>query len=134
MRAAVWTENRDLELVERAVPVPGPGEIAIAVVSGGICGSDLHWFRGDFIPDAGRTPGHEIGGVVSAVGAEVAGLREGDVVGIEPRVRCGSCDYCSLGQFQHCRASHLIGVGSDGGLAEQVPGTGLYGVRGAAWR
>ncbi len=120
MRAAVWTKGGELELVDRAAPEPGPGEVSVSVVSGGICGSDLHWFRGDFTPDAGRTPGHEIGGVVAAVGADVDGLREGDVVGIEPRVRCGACDYCALGQFQHCRTSHLIGLGSDGGLADQV--------------
>ena len=120
MRAAAWTKAGALELVERAAPDPGPGEISVSVVSGGICGSDLHWFRGDFAPEAGRTPGHEIGGVVASLGAGVDGLREGDVVGIESRVRCGACDFCALGQYQHCRTSHLIGLGSDGGLAGQV--------------
>ena len=90
MRAAAWTDRRELEILDKPAADPGRGEISVAVVSGGICGSDLHWYRGDFPPELGRTPGHEIGGIVAAVGADVDGLREGDVVGIEPRVRCSA--------------------------------------------
>lgn len=120
MRAAAWTQTRDLDLVDKPDPAPQDHEVVVAVGSAGICGSDLHWFRGDFPPTAGRTPGHEIGGVVTAVGAAVSHLREGDTVGIEPSVRCGTCEFCTLGQYQHCRSHELIGIARDGGLAERV--------------
>ena len=120
MRAAAWTDQRDLTIVEKEARAPGEGEVQIAVGSGGICGSDLHWYRGDFPPVAGLTPGHEIGGTVSAVGAGVDHVREGDIVGVEPSVRCGECDLCVAGHYQHCRDFALLGIALDGGLAQSV--------------
>ncbi len=120
MRAAVWTESRELEVVEKPLPDPGPGEVRVQVGSAGICGSDLHWFRGDFPPIPGLTPGHEIGGTVEAVGSGVDNVREGDVVGIEPSLRCRDCEFCDLGQYQHCAKHRLLGIALDGGLASSV--------------
>lgn len=121
MRRAAWNADRTLSVVEEAERAPGEGEVLVQVVNAGICGSDLHWYRGDFPPQASRTPGHEIGGVVAAVGSGVAGLSEGDVVGVEPLLRCGSCGHCVAGRYNQCQvAGGLIGIAVDGGMAQQV--------------
>ena len=98
--------------------------------SAGICGSDLHSFRGDFSPRVGRTPGHEIAGTVSAVSGGVRHVKEGDVVGIEPLLRCGFCRFCMSGDYNICTERGLIGAGVDGGMSEfvNVPANTVYRV------
>ncbi len=120
MRAAAWTANRELEVLDKPEAPPAAGEVRVAIGAGGICGSDLHWYRGDFPPTAGLTPGHEIGGTVAAVGAGVDHVKEGDIVGVEPSVRCGDCEFCDAGHYQHCAKQYLIGIAADGGLAQSV--------------
>jgi threonine dehydrogenase-like Zn-dependent dehydrogenase len=126
--------DRRLEVGEVQMPPPGPGEVQVAVGSAGICGSDLHFYRGDFPPQMGRVPGHEIGGFVSAVGAGVRHVREGDLVGVEPLVRCNACRYCVAGGYNQCpNGRALIGVGQDGGMSELVmtPGYTVFPAPGA---
>ena len=121
MRRAAWNADQTLSVLDEAERAPSEGEVLVQVVNAGICGSDLHWYRGDFPPQASRTPGHEIGGVVAAVGSGVSGLSEGDVVGVEPLLRCGTCGHCSAGRYNQCQvAGGLIGIAVDGGMAQQV--------------
>ena len=121
MRRAAWNADRTLSVVEHDLRPPAEGEVRVDVVNAGICGSDLHWYRGDFSPQASRTPGHEIGGIVSAVGAGVGHVREGDVVGVEPLLRCGSCGHCASGHYNQCQvAGGLIGIAVDGGMAQTL--------------
>ena len=121
MRRAAWNADSTLSVLDEAARRPGDGEVLVEVVSAGICGSDLHWYRGDFPPQATRTPGHEIGGIVSALGAGVTNMSEGDIVGVEPLLRCGSCGHCSAGRYNQCQvAGGLIGIAVDGGMAQQV--------------
>lgn len=121
MRRAAWNTDRTLSVVEEAARAPDEGEVLIEVVNAGICGSDLHWYRGDFPPEASRTPGHEIGGVVAAVGRGASSLHEGDVVGVEPLLRCGTCGHCSAGRYNQCQvAGGLIGIAVNGGMAQQL--------------
>lgn len=121
MRRAAWNADRTLSVLDDPDRGPGEGEVIVRVVNAGICGSDLHWYRGDFSPEGGRTPGHEIGGIVSAVGAGVDHVREGDVVGVEPLLRCGACGYCASGHYNQCQvAGGLIGIAVDGGMAQDV--------------
>lgn len=126
-RAARWmeadeTRNRTfrLEVVSIEVADPGEGEVQVAVQSAGICGSDLHFFRGEFPPRAGIVPGHEFGGVVSAVGKGVDHVREGDLVGIEPILRCGKCRFCVVGEYNMCLERGLVGEAVNGGMSELV--------------
>ncbi|MCY4129685.1 MAG: alcohol dehydrogenase catalytic domain-containing protein [Gammaproteobacteria bacterium] len=118
--AVEWTDRRDLQLVERKVEAPSDDEIAIAVESAGICGSDLHFLRGDFSPRPGTTPGHEFAGRVVAVGRHVSNHREGDLVGVEPLVRCGICEFCLTGDYHVCQDRRLVGEGQHGGMSQQV--------------
>lgn len=106
----------------REAPVPRPtraGEVLLRVRSCGICGSELHWFKGDSTPPA-VCPGHELTGVVAAVGPEVKSLREGDRVVAEGIRSCGACSFCSDGRPQLCPQLAILGLSADGGFADYV--------------
>jgi len=107
MKAVVIHGARDLRVdpFEDALP-PGPGEAQVAVANGGICGSDLHYYlHGGFGAIRVQQPmalGHEVSGVVTALGAGVEGLRVGDKVAVNPSRPCGACAYCLRGQPNQC--------------------------------
>jgi alcohol dehydrogenase/propanol-preferring alcohol dehydrogenase len=107
---------------ERAVPEPGAGEVRIRVRACGVCHSDLFvtdgLWPGLVLP---RVPGHEVAGVVDAVGPGVATLRRGDRVGVGWHGgHDGTCRACLRGQFIHCQAARITGVTMDGGYAEHL--------------
>lgn len=121
MRAVVLSEDRPkLDLVELPEPEPGPGEALVRVTGCGICGSDLHVATA--VAPAGMTFGHEIAGVVEAVGAggHDAPYRVGDTVAVRPFTGCGSCAHCRRGRADHCDQFALLGLGRPGGFAELV--------------
>src|SRR5947199_5335098 len=93
MKAAVWNDRGSLDIVERPVPEPRPGWVRVKVSSVGICGSDLHFYRGSFPSPAGLLPGHEVGGVVDRAG-EGAEVTAGTPVAVEPLASCGRCAQC----------------------------------------
>jgi len=112
-----------LELVEREIPSPGPGQVRIRVQACGICHSDSlvkegHW---PGIPYP-RVPGHEVAGVVDALGAGVSGWAEGDRAGVGWNGGyCGYCENCRRGDFFACStATYVTGITSDGGYADYV--------------
>jgi 2-desacetyl-2-hydroxyethyl bacteriochlorophyllide A dehydrogenase len=127
MRAAVFRAPGSIEVQDVATPAPAAGEARVRVAFCGVCGSDLHRFRGD-LPLITVTPGHEISGVVDSVGPGVTTLSVGDRVCIEPIVPCGTCRYCSTGHHQLCTDSHVLAGDVDGGFAEYVvlPATMLH--------
>ena len=98
--------RNDIRIETAEVGAPGPGEVRVAMAAGGICGSDLHYFHdGGFGPIRVREPiilGHEASGTVTALGAGVTGLAEGDRVAINPSRPCGACRYCREGLTTHC--------------------------------
>ena len=106
MKAIVIHQAHDLRIEERAAASPGPGEVAIAIRRGGICGSDLHYYRhGGFGAVRLREPmvlGHEVAGEVTALGAGVDGLKPGDIVALSPSRPCGRCLYCAKGLQNQC--------------------------------
>ena len=124
MRAAVVREfGRPLALEEVAVPEPGPGQVLVRVAACGVCHTDLHAADGDWPvkPKLPLIPGHEGVGTVAAVGSGVAGLREGDRVGV-PWLHdaCGVCEHCVGGWETLCPNQHNTGYGVDGSYAEYV--------------
>ena len=127
MRAAVWNDQGSLDVVDRPVPDPKPGWVRIAVASVGICGTDLHFFSGAFPSPAGLLPGHEVGGVVDAVGDGVE-LAGGVAVAVEPLSTCGQCPHCLTGDYTRCAKRMLLGVTGRGGMAEYMtaPANSLY--------
>ena len=117
MKAAVWRDDGTLEIVDRPLPEPRQGWVRVRVEATGICGTDLHFFRGSFPSPAGLLPGHEIGGTIDAVGDDVD-LAEGTIVAVEPLIGCGHCEPCASGQYNRCRERTLFGISARGGLAE----------------
>lgn len=103
----------DIRVETEAVAAPGPGQALVAVAAGGICGSDLHYYReGGFGPIRVREPivlGHEASGVVLGVGPGVTGLAEGDRVALNPSRPCGRCTYCREGLEIHCLEMRFAG-------------------------
>ena len=76
VKAARWTDQGSIEVAEIQVADPGPEQVQIAVEKAGICGSDLHLYRGDWSGRPGLVPGHEFGGIISAVGSGIDHVRE----------------------------------------------------------
>ena len=98
---------------------PGPGQVRVRVERCGICGSDLHCFRGH-APQPAACPGHEMSGVVEALGRGVTAVREGDRVAVEPALRCGTCSACRSGDYHLCARLALCGVTAPGGMASSL--------------
>jgi propanol-preferring alcohol dehydrogenase len=113
-------DHRPLRMVDRAVPEPGPDELLVRVITSGVCRTDLHLIEGDLPPhQPGMTPGHEVVGEVSGVGAEVTGWRAGDRVGIAwLRHTCGICRFCRRGDENLCPDSRYTGWDAPGGYAD----------------
>lgn len=113
-------EGEPIRLVDRPVPQPDPGELLVRVMACGVCRTDLHVTEGD-LPVHRRhvTPGHEVVGVVAALGEGVSGHRMGDRVGIAwLRHTDGTCRWCRAGAENLCPASRYTGWDADGGYAE----------------
>jgi D-arabinose 1-dehydrogenase-like Zn-dependent alcohol dehydrogenase len=115
--------QRPFEVVERDVPDPGAGWVRIRVEACGICHSDSLTKEGHFPGIAyPRVPGHEVAGVVDAVGSGVAGWRPGERAGVGWHGgRCGYCRACRRGDFFACEtATQATGVTHDGGYADYM--------------
>src|SRR5262245_34201060 len=124
MRAVQVTRPKGpFEIVEREIPEPGAGSVRVKIEACGICHSDALTKEGGW-PGIQylRVPGHEIAGVVDAVGAGVAGWKLGERVGIGWHGgHCGYCDSCRRGDFVTCQVAFQIpGISYDGGYAEYV--------------
>ena len=129
----VTRPNGPLEIVEREIPEPGAGQVRIKVEACGICHSDSMTKEGLWPGiQYPRVPGHEIAGVVDAVGVAVAGWKEGQRVGVGWHGgHCGYCDSCRRGDFVTCQvAPQVPGIAYDGGYAEYMiaPTSALAGI------
>ncbi len=119
--AAVLHEPGRLELVERPAPEPGPGEVLVEVGACAICGSDFHLIDGHVRrAKYPVVPGHELMGVVSALGPGAEGVEVGARACIENHVHCGECYFCRMGRVNLCNNSRSIGMNVDGGYSRHV--------------
>ena len=112
--------DHPLTLVDRAVPEPGRGEVRLRVSVCGVCRTDLHLAEGDLQPHGTDVvPGHEIVGVVDAVGAGAARFGVGSRVGVAwLRGTCGTCRFCRRGDENLCESPSFTGWDADGGYAD----------------
>jgi L-idonate 5-dehydrogenase len=129
MRAVVIHAAQDLRIEDRPAGDPGPGQVRVRIRAGGICGSDLHYFQhGGFGAIRVKHPmvlGHEVAGVIDAVGAGVMGLAPGQAVAVNPSLPCGRCRFCQEGAQQHCLDMRFYGSAMrdphvDGGFREAL--------------
>ena len=124
MKAAVVRAfGKPLTIEEIPVPAPGPGEVLVKVLACGVCHTDLHAADGDWPvkPKLPFVPGHEVAGVVAALGPAVTRLKEGDPVGVGwLHDACLGCEYCETGWETLCEHQHNTGYSCDGGFAVYV--------------
>jgi propanol-preferring alcohol dehydrogenase len=114
--------GQPLRLEERPTPQPGPGEVRLRVLACAVCRTDLHVVDGELAqPKLPVVPGHEIVGLVEAIGPGVQSLRLGQRVGV-PWLghTCGDCRYCREGRENLCDAPLFTGYTRDGGFATHV--------------
>lgn len=123
MKALTYIAPGQFELIERPKPeVVDPKDALVRVTLSSICSSDLHILHGA-VPQAkvGITVGHELVGVVEAVGSEVRKVKPGDRVAVNVETFCGECFYCKRGYVNNCTSGGwMLGCRIDGGQAEYV--------------
>jgi len=116
MKGVVFLGNRRCEVREFPVPRAKKDQVLIRIEATGICGSDLHVYRGDKASDQIR--GHEPCGVIEQVGPDVRLLKQGDRVTVHHHQGCGVCERCAKGDTLRCPDKELFGVSIPGSFAE----------------
>ncbi len=106
----------DLRLEDETARELGPHDVLLRLGAGGICGSDLHYYKegrvGAFVVREPLVPGHEASGIVDTVGSAVTRVKPGQKVAINPSHPCGTCDYCRAGRGNLCRHMFFLGSAS----------------------
>ncbi|WP_371538997.1 L-idonate 5-dehydrogenase [Streptomyces sp. NBC_01023] len=129
MRGCVIHGVDDLRVDELPEPVAGPGQAVVAVRYGGVCGSDLHYWRhggvGDFLLREPMVLGHEVVGTVVAYGEGAEGPAPGTPVAVHPATPCGTCPECLDGRANVCRDTRYLGSAArtphvQGGFAARI--------------
>ncbi|HVM68522.1 MAG TPA: alcohol dehydrogenase catalytic domain-containing protein, partial [Gaiellaceae bacterium] len=110
MKALVWHGTRSLAYEDVDEPAAGPDEVVLEVSLAGICGSDLHGYRGH--------PGPRVPPLV--LGHEVVGTVDGERYALYPLVGCGACARCEAGEDNLCASWRLVGMHRAGVFAERV--------------
>ena len=115
-------DEHPLRLVDRPIPVPGPGEVRVRVVTCGVCRTDLHLAEGDLQARRAQvTPGHEVVGIVDECGEGSHRFSAGDRIGVPWLARtCGVCRFCTSERENLCVAPRFTGWDVDGGYAEYL--------------
>src|SRR5499427_1991169 len=120
-RAVDAVSSGRLELSEKTMQAPGPGQVRIRVEACGVCHSDSGTVEGMFAIDWPRVPGHEVVGKIDMLGANVQGWKVGQRVGVGFLGGfCGYCEYCREGDLVNCRNQEYTGIHRDGGYAEML--------------
>lgn len=138
MKAAILSKPEKMEVKEVPIPEPNPGWVRIKVKACGICGSDMHYYKGNY-PEldpekikernmSGRILGHEAAGIVDKLGQGVSNLKIGDRVAVIPPFPCMKCEYCRVGLYEDCPNLKIIGYEYAGGFAEYmlVPARNIF--------
>ena len=131
MKAIVFPEPQAIEYTTVQDPTCAPDEVVVQVEMSGICGTDLHIYRNEYMGEFPMIPGHEFGGHVVEVGSAVkTGVRIGDRVAVDPNLYCGYCEFCRREQSNHCLNWQGVGITRAGGFAQYVaaPATACYHV------
>lgn len=122
MHAGILYQDRDIRYGQAPDPRIRADEVLVKAGYAGICGTDVHIFRGEFHD---RVPfpaiqGHEFGGIIEELGKNVTNFRVGDRVAVDPILPCHECAACLSGRINACRKLKLLGVDVNGGLGEYV--------------
>lgn len=123
MKAAVYYKGeKNLRIEEVPTPEPGPGEVRVKVAACGICHTDLHYLDHGVatFKEPPMIPGHEISGIVDALGPGVSGVETGGHVIIPAVLTCGACENCRRGRENICNNMLMVGNHINGGYAEFI--------------
>lgn len=125
MAASVLARAGVIHIEQRPVPTPAADEVLLQVLSVGVCGSDVHYFRhgriGGFVVESPLVLGHELSGRIVAVGAAVDPARVGQRVAVEPQRPCRVCDFCKAGRYNLCASMRFYATPPvDGAFCEYV--------------
>jgi 2-desacetyl-2-hydroxyethyl bacteriochlorophyllide A dehydrogenase len=120
MKAAVILQPDRIETREVPLPEPGAGEVLVKVMASGICGTDIHIYRGEYLGSYPVIPGHEFAGLIEKAGAAVTRFHVGDRVAIEPNIACDNCANCLNNRHNFCLNWQAVGVTRPGGMAQYV--------------
>ena len=129
MKALVYTQPNEMQLLERDQPVPADGEVVLKIDAVGICGSDMHAFHGH---DPRRKPGlvlgHEFAGTIAK--SRAADWPEGMRVTGNPLITCGTCEFCVQGRDNLCANRTMVGMTRPGAFAEymSIPAASLVAI------
>ncbi len=128
--AAYYRGKKSFAVEQAQATDPGPGEAAIRVAYCGICGTDMHVYHGNMDARVGlnRVIGHEMSGVVEAVGEGVDTVEPGQKVVVRPLDHCGECPACKRGHQHICQNLKFLGLDTDGAMQEiwSVPAHTLH--------
>jgi 2-desacetyl-2-hydroxyethyl bacteriochlorophyllide A dehydrogenase len=121
MKSVVCEKPWQLKMKEMDLPEVKPGEALIRVRRVGMCGTDLHAFKGEQpYFNYPRVLGHEISGEVAEAGKKSYGFKQRDRVAIVPYLECGNCVACRMGKTNCCTRLNLFGIQRDGGMSEYL--------------
>lgn len=119
MLQQVMTAPGKIEFREVPVPEPGDGQVLVKIMEIGVCGSDIHVYRGEHpFTSYPVTQGHEVSGIIEKLGAGVEGLKVGQKVTIQPQVVCGECWPCRNGRYNLCESLKVMGFQTTGVASE----------------
>ncbi|MCW4013534.1 MAG: zinc-dependent alcohol dehydrogenase family protein [Candidatus Bathyarchaeota archaeon] len=120
MKAAQITEPNKIETIDTPIPTPIDDEVIIKVMASGICGTDIHILRGEYMGEYPIIPGHEFSGVIESIGSAVTRFKPGDRVAVEPNIACDNCFHCLNNRHNFCLNWSAVGVTRPGGMAQYV--------------
>jgi Threonine dehydrogenase and related Zn-dependent dehydrogenases len=133
MKGIICEQIEQFKYTDLEEPVYRQGEAIIQIKRVGICGTDLHAYKGNqpFFSYP-RILGHELSGIIEEIGDNEAGFKAGDQVSVIPYLHCGACAACRVGKTNCCTSIKVLGVHTDGGMREKisVPVTHLLNTNG----
>lgn len=117
---------------ETDIPVPADDEILLEVKAAGLCGTDVHIYKGEYFGSYPRIPGHEFSGVVAGVGKNIRDFKIGQHVSADPNIFCEACEACKENRQNFCVDMHAVGVTRHGAFAQYVtvPGRCVFDITG----
>jgi D-arabinitol dehydrogenase (NADP+) len=118
MRAAKIERPGQMKVIEMECPKPAPDEVLIRVMVSGICGTDIHIVRGEYLGGDPVIPGHEFSGIVEAAGSAATRFQPGDRVAVEPNIACDNCPACLNNRQNFCENWSAVGVTRPGGMSQ----------------
>ncbi|SFS58015.1 2-desacetyl-2-hydroxyethyl bacteriochlorophyllide A dehydrogenase [Sulfitobacter marinus] len=120
IQAAFYRGDRTFTVETAEAAGPAAGEVSIRIAYCGICGTDMHVYHGNMDARVGfeRVIGHEMSGVVAAVGDGVTGFAEGQKVVVRPLDHCGDCPACNAGHQHICHNLKFLGLDTNGAMQE----------------